>query len=118
MVRQAVRQAHGPERSRRTHHPEHSRRGIQRFYNALRYWMPVDDPVFSGDQVRHDRLNKDFFELLMELLHYTEEHEQFRRKLRGFCQKKIIPNVRKWEKDGLVPKAVWQMLALNTSKHF
>jgi hypothetical protein len=26
MVRQAVRQAHGPEQSRRTHHPEPSRR--------------------------------------------------------------------------------------------
>jgi hypothetical protein len=27
-----VRQAHGPERSRRTHHPEQSRRGIQNIW--------------------------------------------------------------------------------------
>ena len=31
MVRQAVRQAHGPERSRRTHHPELHRRAISKF---------------------------------------------------------------------------------------
>ncbi len=30
MVRQAVRQAHGPEQRRMTHHPEPSRRGIQK----------------------------------------------------------------------------------------
>ncbi len=29
VVRQAVRQAHGPERSRRTHHPEQSRRATR-----------------------------------------------------------------------------------------
>jgi hypothetical protein len=22
----------------------------------MSYWIPVDDPVFSGDQVRHDSL--------------------------------------------------------------
>ncbi len=31
MVRQAVRQAHGPEQSRRTHHPEPSRRANSKF---------------------------------------------------------------------------------------
>ena len=31
MVRQAVRQAHGPEQSRRTHHPEQSRRANLKF---------------------------------------------------------------------------------------
>ena len=30
------------------------RRGIKLFFNALHYWMPVEDRVFSGDQVRHD----------------------------------------------------------------
>ena len=24
------------------------------FFRSVCYWMPVDDPVFSGDQVRHD----------------------------------------------------------------
>ena len=47
---------------------------------------------------------------MMEILHYTEEHEQFREKLRNFCQSEIIPNVAQWEKDGIVPKTVWQKL--------
>ncbi len=46
----------------------------------------------------------------MELLHYTEEHQQFRENLRSFCQSEILPNVQKWERDGLVPKAVWQKM--------
>jgi alkylation response protein AidB-like acyl-CoA dehydrogenase len=46
----------------------------------------------------------------MEILHYTEEHEQFREKLRAFGQREIIPNVDQWEKDGIVPKAIWQKL--------
>ena len=25
--------------------------------NSSMFWMPVEDPVFSGDQVRHDRLD-------------------------------------------------------------
>jgi len=36
MVRQAVRQAHGPERSRRTHHPEQSRRANPNDQNSTR----------------------------------------------------------------------------------
>ena len=46
----------------------------------------------------------------MELLHYTEEHQRFRKKLRDFCQSEIIPFIQKWEKDGIVPKATWQKL--------
>lgn len=46
----------------------------------------------------------------MDLLNYTEDHNRFRKRLRDFCQREIIPNVRKWEKDGLVPKAAWQKL--------
>jgi hypothetical protein len=40
VVRQAVRQAHGPEQSRRTHHPERSRRGIQESGEKIRlFWI-------------------------------------------------------------------------------
>ena len=46
----------------------------------------------------------------MELLHYTEEHKQFRKRLRKFCQSEIIPNVQKWENDGIVPKSVWKKM--------
>jgi alkylation response protein AidB-like acyl-CoA dehydrogenase len=46
----------------------------------------------------------------MELLQYTEEHKQFRESLRGFCQAEIVPNVEKWESNGIVPKSVWQKM--------
>ncbi|MGD8522888.1 MAG: acyl-CoA dehydrogenase family protein [Desulfobacterales bacterium] len=46
----------------------------------------------------------------MEILHYTAEHLRFREKLRSFCQKEVIPNVEKWEQEGLVPKQVWQKM--------
>lgn len=46
----------------------------------------------------------------MKLLHYTEEHKQFRKRLRKFCHSEIIPNVQKWENVGIVPKAVWQKM--------
>ena len=46
----------------------------------------------------------------MEILNYTEEHHQFRRRLRDFCQSEIIPNVPQWEEAGIVPKAIWQKL--------
>jgi hypothetical protein len=41
MVRQAVRQAHGPEQSRRTHHPEPSRRANHNDRNSK---FQTDDP--------------------------------------------------------------------------
>jgi len=50
------------------------------------------------------------FELLMEILHYTEEHKQFRKRLRDFCQSEILPNAQKWENDGIVPKGIWRKM--------
>ena len=32
--------------------------------NPGRYWMPVEDPVFCGDQVRHDMKEKIHFSQL------------------------------------------------------
>ncbi len=46
----------------------------------------------------------------MELLNFTEDHKQFRKRLRAFCQREIIPYVDQWEQDGIVPKAMWQKL--------
>ena len=46
----------------------------------------------------------------MELLHYSAEHLRFRERLRSFCQEEIIPNIEKWEQEGLVPKKVWQKM--------
>jgi acyl-CoA dehydrogenase len=43
----------------------------------------------------------------MEILHYTEKHQQFREKLRAFCQTEVIPYIDQWERDGIVPKETW-----------
>jgi len=40
------------------------RAGIQQI-GAYQFWMPVKDPVFSGDQVRHDGLVSPTLKLLI-----------------------------------------------------
>jgi alkylation response protein AidB-like acyl-CoA dehydrogenase len=44
----------------------------------------------------------------MEILQYTQEHIQFRKRLQRFCKKEIIPHIDQWEKSGLVPREVWR----------
>jgi acyl-CoA dehydrogenase len=46
----------------------------------------------------------------MEILHYTEKHQQFRKKLRAFCQTEVIPYIDQWERDGIVPKEIWRKM--------
>lgn len=46
----------------------------------------------------------------MEILQYSEGHHQFRKRLREFCRKEIIPNIGRWEKDHLVPKEIWEKM--------
>jgi len=46
----------------------------------------------------------------MKILHYTEEHEQFRKRLQSFCQNEVIPYVQDWEHKGFVPKKVWEKM--------
>jgi alkylation response protein AidB-like acyl-CoA dehydrogenase len=46
----------------------------------------------------------------MEILHYTQEHIGFRKRLQRFCKKEIIPYIDGWEKDGLVPREVWRKM--------
>ena len=43
----------------------------------------------------------------MEILHYTQEHIRFRKRLQRFCKQEIIPHIDQWEKNGLVPREVW-----------
>lgn len=38
---------------------------------------------------------------------YTEEHEIFRRAVRKFMEKEIVPNVEDWEETGNVPRDIW-----------
>lgn len=39
---------------------------------------------------------------------YNEDHEAFRRTVRGFLAKEGVPRVEEWEKDRLVPKSFWR----------
>ena len=44
----------------------------------------------------------------MEILKFTEDHAQFRERLRLFLEKEVTPFVDQWEKDHIVPKSVWK----------
>jgi alkylation response protein AidB-like acyl-CoA dehydrogenase len=46
----------------------------------------------------------------MEILNYTEAHNDFRERLRAFLEKEITPFGDQWEKDGIVPKSAWQKM--------
>ena len=46
----------------------------------------------------------------MEILQYTEAHQQFRTKLRKFLAEEVTPYADQWEKDHIVPKSVWQTM--------
>jgi alkylation response protein AidB-like acyl-CoA dehydrogenase len=40
--------------------------------------------------------------------YYREEHEAFREQVRRFIAKEILPFHAQWEKDGIVPRSLWQ----------
>ena len=44
----------------------------------------------------------------MEILNYTPEHEDFRQRLRAFCEADVTPHVDRWEVDHIVPKSIWR----------
>jgi len=46
----------------------------------------------------------------MDILQYTEKHQQFRERLRTFCRTEVIPHIDQWERDGIVPKEVWRKM--------
>jgi alkylation response protein AidB-like acyl-CoA dehydrogenase len=46
----------------------------------------------------------------MDILKYTEAHQQFREELQDFLQKEVTPFVDQWEQDHIVPKSVWQKM--------
>jgi acyl-CoA dehydrogenase len=43
----------------------------------------------------------------MEILEYTEDHREFRQRLRRFLEKEVTPHADEWEKAGIVPKTAW-----------
>ncbi len=44
----------------------------------------------------------------MDILTYTAEHEDFRRRLRAFCDEEIIPFADQWEADHDLPREIWR----------
>ncbi len=46
----------------------------------------------------------------MQILKYTDGHHQFRERLQAFLGKEVSPHADQWEKDGIVPKSVWQKM--------
>ena len=46
----------------------------------------------------------------MEILNYTEEHQNFRERLRGFLEKEITPYADQWEQEKIVPKSTWKKM--------
>jgi alkylation response protein AidB-like acyl-CoA dehydrogenase len=42
--------------------------------------------------------------------YFTEEHESFRRTLRDYLEKEVVPNVDKWEEDGELPHEIWKKI--------
>jgi acyl-CoA dehydrogenase len=49
----------------------------------------------------------------MDILKYTDEHKEFRKKLSKFIETEIIPYVEEWEKNKIVPKSVWRKMGEN-----
>ena len=46
----------------------------------------------------------------MEILQYTEDHREFRQRLRRFLEKEVTPHADEWEKAGIVPKTAWEKM--------
>ena len=46
----------------------------------------------------------------MDILNYTDDHIDFRNRLRSFLEKEIIPYGDQWENDGIVPKEAWRKM--------
>ncbi len=41
-------------------------------------------------------------------MYFTEEHQNFRESFKEFLQKEVVPYVDQWEKEGKVPKSIYQ----------
>ena len=39
---------------------------------------------------------------------YEAEHNEFRRTVRNWIESEIVPNHEQWERDGIVPRSVWE----------
>jgi alkylation response protein AidB-like acyl-CoA dehydrogenase len=46
----------------------------------------------------------------MEILNYTDAHNDFRKRLREFVSAEVSPHVDTWERDGIEPKEIWRQM--------
>jgi acyl-CoA dehydrogenase len=46
----------------------------------------------------------------MDILHYTDEHNDFRKRLRNFLAEEVTPNADQWERDHIVPREIWNKM--------
>jgi len=46
----------------------------------------------------------------MEILTYTDEHLDFRQRLRDFLAQEVTPHASEWEQAGIVPKSAWKKM--------
>ena len=49
----------------------------------------------------------------MDILKYTDEHKEFRKRLRKFIEIEVMPYVEEWEKNKIVPKSAWRKMGEN-----
>lgn len=46
----------------------------------------------------------------MEILQYTDDHMDFRKRLRAFFEQELVPNIDQWEADHVVSRDIWQKM--------
>jgi len=46
----------------------------------------------------------------LEILKYTDEHRQFRERIRLFFEKEVTPHADEWERAGMVPRSIWKRM--------
>lgn len=44
----------------------------------------------------------------LEQYYFTEEHQLFRKTLRDFLDKEVLPNIDQWEEDGFLPREIFK----------
>ena len=49
----------------------------------------------------------------MDIIQYSKEQKEFRKRLREFLAKEITPYADQWEADGIVPRNIWKKMGQN-----
>src|SRR5690606_41196174 len=59
---------------------------------------------------RHTRFSRDWSSDVCssDLSPFNEEHDLFRASVKDFLKREVIPNLDQWEKDGEVPREVYE----------